>query len=782
MPALLALPALGDGDDPSPVVISGTAGIRQKQVEPAGQAFFEAIERGACGTGGKTESRESEKKANPVEPEAETSPKKKKNQKKPQEDALKLPELLKGEDLYGLLECEASVSQGDLRKAHRQLCLIHHPDKQGVDVSDEDKEVLNVKFLKLQAAFDVLSDEKLRRKYDSQGDFDNDVPVFQDNLGRKPNGDKDFFEVFGPVFKRNAVWSEQKPVPDLGDENTPYETVKDFYNFWHSFQSWRDLDALIMEECGEDCFHDFNDAECREEKRWMERENTKLRGEYLKGERRRIELIVKNAEKFDPRLLAEKERKRQAREAQQAEKDRVRLELERLAREEEERRLAAGKEEQEQRKAEKAQKDEVRQAKKAARAKLRKLVKDLSLGIDEDQLQDFLLTLQPEEVEDLAMKLEAGAQGEAVFSAMKGKGFEAVIVPAESEASTVAGVEENDQSSNDGEAIEGGSPVPRQQISLGIEKKSQESEEVAALRLAEKQAREAKKKQEQARREQERKKAEKKEQDRLKKEEEKRKREEEKVHREKEEKRERQQAEKALKEGRAVERYIVKTSGSIFASATSWDIIGEVCQGQELVAAGTPSHAGGHTMLPVLPKGAVDMVLLDRYDATAVAPLASPAMPTTRPVQSAAQASAAKHKQQAAAALQEAHESAASQRSRLADAEKALAEAQARVDLLRQDLVACDSVVEVRTRELVEAEDREKQVREDLPKAPCALKQGGTEAEPLNVSPTGDIKKKGTSGAVDEEDLDALLSEFGVNVAELDTSKSKKTKKKTGKK
>ena len=36
-------------------------------------------------------------------------------------------------------------------------------------------------------------------------------------------------------------WIEQQPVPELGDENTPYEQVEAFYHFWYNAKSWREF-------------------------------------------------------------------------------------------------------------------------------------------------------------------------------------------------------------------------------------------------------------------------------------------------------------------------------------------------------------------------------------------------------------------------------------------------------------------------------------------------------------------------------------------------------------
>ena len=66
-------------------------------------------------------------------------------------------------------------------------------------------------------------------------------------------------QVFGPAFRRNARWSVGAPVPEVGEEGTPWEAVDAFYDFWFGFRSWR--------ECPHPDEEDTEQAECREEKR-----------------------------------------------------------------------------------------------------------------------------------------------------------------------------------------------------------------------------------------------------------------------------------------------------------------------------------------------------------------------------------------------------------------------------------------------------------------------------------------------------------------------------------
>ena len=43
-------------------------------------------------------------------------------------------------------------------------------------------------------------------------------------------------------------WSTDKRVPSLGNENTPFEEVNNFYLFWFDFESWREFSYLDEEE------------------------------------------------------------------------------------------------------------------------------------------------------------------------------------------------------------------------------------------------------------------------------------------------------------------------------------------------------------------------------------------------------------------------------------------------------------------------------------------------------------------------------------------------------
>ena len=195
----------------------------------------------------------------------------KKRKKRTKED-VEREALLMG-DLYAILgldDLKALSKEKDIKGAYRQLALDHHPDKLGEELSEAQKQT----WLSIQNAYETLLDPAKKRRYDSSLPFDDSIPT------EKDINDANFFEVFSQVFKRNTFFSKKGNGPQLGDYTTYIDDVYKFYKFWNYFESWREFSQYDE--------YDPNDASDRYERRYMEKENKKLRDKHVKKERLRI--------------------------------------------------------------------------------------------------------------------------------------------------------------------------------------------------------------------------------------------------------------------------------------------------------------------------------------------------------------------------------------------------------------------------------------------------------------------------------------------------------------
>eukprot|EP00003_Mantamonas_plastica_P033264 TRINITY_DN940_c0_g1_i7.p1 TRINITY_DN940_c0_g1~~TRINITY_DN940_c0_g1_i7.p1 ORF type:complete len:637 (-),score=280.96 TRINITY_DN940_c0_g1_i7:823-2733(-) len=273
--------------------------------------------------------------------------------------------------------------------ADRKQVLLHHPDKQRqqsetTKPEPEDNELANkaeqtaegdddedpqVKlFRDIQEAFECLSNPHARRVYESQRPFDDRIP----RAG--PMDENDFYETYGPVFARNGKFSCKRPVPSLGDESTPYEQVDDFYVFWFHFETWRDFSE----------YYEFQleDAEDRDEKRWMAVQNTADGKRMLKKEKKRIRQLTEQAFSIDPRLRRREQQRKEAREKAVEER---RLKKEKAKREKEEAEAERKRIEEKELKEKKAITKKLDKRAKNARRKIRKSV---TAALEDSEVQD----------------------------------------------------------------------------------------------------------------------------------------------------------------------------------------------------------------------------------------------------------------------------------------------------------------------------------------------------------------------------------------------------------
>lgn len=220
------------------------------------------------------------------------------------------PATLRNYTLYDMLgltgEWSDSADQETIKRAYHKAVLAYHPDKQPFKTADgkEDRTV----FLKIQEAFNVLSNEQKRRAYDSQLPFDESIPTEAQVEKALSKGPERYLKMYDKVFKRNARFAVKKPVPEIGDMNTPIEQVHRFYEYWVNFDSWRDFTGVGTDRKVDDGYSRF-------EKRYYQKEIEAAAKEAKRKEMNRLIDLVQNCMKKDPRLLKEKEARKAAKES-----------------------------------------------------------------------------------------------------------------------------------------------------------------------------------------------------------------------------------------------------------------------------------------------------------------------------------------------------------------------------------------------------------------------------------------------------------------------------------
>ena len=247
--------------------------------------------------------------------------------------ALLDPMAWKSQDHYKLLglgQTRYRATMDEIKTAYRNKVIKHHPDKlntksvpQSSETELETNKELTLEekhFQCIVKAHEILSNPVKRRAYDSTDPlFDDSIPESDEVVGQ------DFFQMFTPVFERNSHFSTIQPVPELGNKDTLYTQVQDFYQFWFGFSSWREFSYLDDEE------FDPEKGESREEKRWLARQNKHGRAQLKKNEIQRIIKLVELAFTVDPRVQKAEEEEKQRKDEEK------RLKLERQTKEQEER-------------------------------------------------------------------------------------------------------------------------------------------------------------------------------------------------------------------------------------------------------------------------------------------------------------------------------------------------------------------------------------------------------------------------------------------------------------
>lgn len=206
--------------------------------------------------------------------------------------------------ILGITRLRFRATEDQIKRAHRRKVLKHHPDKKAAAGGTEDDQF----FKCIQKATEVLSDPVRRRQFDSVDEAAEVEPP-----SKKQTQQGNFYKLWGKVFEAEGRFSTNQPVPKLGNANSSKEDVEHFYNFWYNFDSWRTFEYLDEDVP--------DDNENRGQKRHVERKNAAARRKKKTEDTARLRKLVDDALALDERI-------KKFRQAENAQKNKRRLDKE----------------------------------------------------------------------------------------------------------------------------------------------------------------------------------------------------------------------------------------------------------------------------------------------------------------------------------------------------------------------------------------------------------------------------------------------------------------------
>ena len=140
-------------------------------------------------------------------------------------------------DHYGALGLNKDCNETEIRKAFRSLALAYHPDKAQTNLTEDERDYRQNRFIEIQNAHEILSDPLRRQQYDLSL-LDITYDIFEDDVGNRYTSapfkmfarTKKFKMSFTAEFKPNLVLPIVIPLEvELKDILTGIHIEKEYY-------------------------------------------------------------------------------------------------------------------------------------------------------------------------------------------------------------------------------------------------------------------------------------------------------------------------------------------------------------------------------------------------------------------------------------------------------------------------------------------------------------------------------------------------------------------------
>jgi len=207
-----------------------------------------------------------------------------------------------GEDLYEILNLEKKADAKDIKKNYRKLALKCHPDKLKKNSTEEEIKKANVLWQKISIAYDILSNEKSRAKYDKTGSV-------KDSKEYNYTDDDFSWDKYFEILYGNSV-NEEKIISFEKKYRFSEEEAKDIYDMYN--QSKGDLEFIMdnIPLCTADDYPRFVEIidKAIEEKKI--KKYKKYNNNYKLAMKARKEFEEKEKKKFEKEQAKEKKNKK----------------------------------------------------------------------------------------------------------------------------------------------------------------------------------------------------------------------------------------------------------------------------------------------------------------------------------------------------------------------------------------------------------------------------------------------------------------------------------------